>query len=469
MKLRIFIVLVAAVVIAAGIPVPFSFADDYISAAEYGEYIRTQWDTLYADGVMLGTDGRAFEYVASNGGLVEEEASSVTVRGWVVCTNEFKQFGYVIEGRDPVFSDAFTAETEQAVWDVAAEDMCDHAGRFEITADVSDISETTGIVFLIKFKTDETVSIPLAGSEYVGFDFRNPAKASAGEDDPSKDDPDEPTGAVHAEPIYIRFDDDLKTDEFFVYGTQKSLIGGIEYDYDKKCCVISVLGGEDPNVTFPFGAIAQEDGYEYFEPVSADEYKAMLIISRFDHDTVLSTGEELKGTFYFKTDSTAGEYSETRNMHYTYEKTDGLQYVIVDFSKVRAFKGELDDCRFDMFVKTDSDCEYELYYVGFFDTLKSAEEFAAKYRESGDSILPTPQPTKEPTPSPEVIPTSEATETPEATVAPEPDGTECVSTPEQGSSGKGCGGAVFSAAFIPAAAAAAVLVTKKKRTHRAGH
>ena len=434
-----------------------SFAEEYVELSEYGEYIRAHWDTIYADGDMLGSDGQAYEYVAQHGGVVEAEASLVTVRGWVVCACEFEGFGYMIEGRKPVFSDDFSRVPEDAIWDVAAEDLCEYAGRFEITADVSGIEKLTNVVFLIKFKTGEIVSIPVSGSDHVGFDFLNPAKQPAEEKDPD--------AGEAKEPIYIRFDDDFKSDEFFAYAGARNLIQDQEFDYDKKCYVISILGGEDPNIGLPFGNMASDSGFEFFDTVSADDYKALLIISRFDYDTILSTGEAVKGTFYFRTDSTPGEYSETRNMHYTYEKTDELQYVIIDFSKTRAFKGELQDCRFDMFEKTDSDCAYELYYLGFFDTPESAKEFAQSYRENGDSILPTPAPTPEPTPTPEATEAPEVTDPPETAEASE--ATDAPGDPEQtkapGGSGKGCGGAVSSAAFVFAAAAAALALSKTKR------
>jgi len=261
----------------------------------------------------------------------------------------------------------------------------------------------------------------------------------------------------------VRFNDMDVVDEFFMYSGNNSHVADIGFDEEKNCAVISCMGGPDPNVLLPFLEVARDDTLDFFDgDISTSDYKSLLIIGRFDYDTIMEDDKDVGGTFYFATDEYAG-FNEGKNLQYYYEKGDGLQYVILDFANHKQWKGSVADCRFDFFMTTDNDCEYELYLLAFFQDAAKAEEFVAAYKENGDSILPTPEPTPEPTATPEATeapdvsepPEEEATAVPEETAAPE-------ATDKPSGSKKGCGGFIAAAPVCAVMIASAFVLRKKK-------
>ncbi|MBP5312772.1 MAG: hypothetical protein J6112_08075, partial [Clostridia bacterium] len=350
-----------------------------------------------------------------------------------------------------VFKDEFKIEAEEGVKKVAEEKEVDYYARFEITVNVSELKGTNELTFLVK-NGDGVYTIYTDSNIEVSLDFLQEGT----EEEPTAT-PD--TGAKN-EPVLVRFNDSDAAEEFFLYSTNNSHVNAIDFDEDKQCVVIKCSAGEDPNLLFPFGSLAL-DGNLGFDYYNTEDYKAMVIIGRFDYDSVMfDPATKVSGTFYFTTDEDS-TFSETKNLKYQYDRSDELQYIVLNFAKSRFWKGSITDCRFDFFERTEQDCEYEIYFFGLFENVDEANSFVAAYKEGGDSVLPTPEPTPEPTPTPEVTAAPEVTEAPAVTDAPK--ATDATKATEEPAQNKGCGGFV---AAIPAGVltlAAALALNKKKR------
>ncbi len=450
-----------AILLALMFVFPFAalsaFAGEEVQeGTDYYGTMRAHFDTIKADGVTVGEDGFAFNYLLDHSGILEIKADELTLRGWVVSDVEIEEIGYTIDDGDPVFNSEFKIEPEQGVYDHGKTTYgTDFAIRFAVTIDVSQMKGYKHITLVVK-NEDGIYKMYSDFNMNIELDFLQEGTEEAG----ATPAPEEP---AEKSPLYVRFDNDDKVDNFFLYASNNNRVTNYEYDEDKNCCVIYSSAGPDPNIFFPFGALALDGSLGVFEDeISAAEYKAIVIIGRFDYASVLSDPDKkVGGTFYYQTDVNTG-YDEMKNLQYYYEKTDDLQYVLLDFTKLRQWKGIVNDCRFDFFMTTDEDTEYELYYVGFFTDVASANSFISSYKESGDAVFPTPEPT--PTPKPTDVPTdtpdvTEAPNTPETSEAPAEDPTQ---KPSDGD--KGCGGFV---AALPAgfmvAIAVPVLAKKKER------
>lgn len=434
--------------------VPAMASGSVTNGSEYDGVLTGHWDALVIDGeTEVGSGVQIMSYMVNNDFLLEEKANTLTIRGWAACDQEIEAFGYQINDDEPVFKAEFAVETEQPVFDAAEGVGASSAGRFVIDVDVSGLKGRNKIAAVIK-TPGGNYSISLVTNFDLEFDF-----LQEGTDTEATPTPE--AGENTPKPIIVRFDSFDKTDDFFAYSTGNSLVPEIDYDEDKNCAVFTVTGGPDPNVKLPVGLISMDEDLGFFGPVSAADYKAIVLVGRFDYDSILNDPEKaVIGTFYFTTDEST-EFSESKNVIYNYEKSDELQYVIVDLSRNKLWKGEAGDCRFDFFATTDNDCTYEFYLFGFFANKSAAESFVNEYKAGGDSILPTPEPTPEPTATPEATEAPEVTDAPEATEEPETETAEpeATSEPEK----KGCGGVI---AVIPAIAvvlAGAVISAVKKK------
>ena len=419
---------------------------------EYVGALTGHWDSLLCDGEQVGDGVQIQSYMVQNGFEIEAEASVLTVRGWAMCDAEVNSFGYQINNNPPVFKDEFSTDTEPGVYEAGAMVGADYGGRFIVDIDVSEVKGRSSISVLVN-TADGIYSVSLVTGFDLEFDFVQ--KGTESEPTPT------PEAVAASEPVIVRFNSYEEVEDFFLFSNNNSHVVSIDYDEDKNCAVFDVSAGLDPNVRLPFGQIAYDDSYR-LGSIDASSYKALLLIGSFDYDTILLSDEDIIGSFYYATDESK-EYLESKNIIYTYERTDDLQFVVLDFSKSRYWTGNVDDCRFDFFAKTDNDCTYNLYLLGFFADANEANAFAESYKASGDSILPTPEPTPTPTNTPEATesaPTdgeaAQPTENPTANATEKPASNE-------GSKKKGCGGTVASIPALALALSAAVILRKKKR------
>ncbi len=452
-----------ALAIAASMLAVLSFAAEIKTPEEYALDIYGHWDSLFVDGEDIAAGG-AIKWIIDHDGNVEVHASRFMVRGWLASSYKIEQFGYVINDAEPVFSDTYTAEAEQAVYDAAAQYELDYATRYEISFDTAGLPSEFLVKFVVKLDNGEIVELPSPNIDGVEFYYSDP---EAQHDEPTatpEGQSEEPTPASALENKSIdeiRFNSYEKVEDFFMYSPNNAHVGAIEYDEEKNCCVMSIMAGEDPNVVLPFGQLLLDTDVDYFSNISADTCKAAVFIASLDYDNVLNSDQKVEGTFYYQSEG-GSTYSESKNLHYNYEETDAIQCIILNFERARTWKGEIQDCRFDMVWGCDNDIEYNLYYFGFFASVADAEEFVALYKEKGDDAMkkepetPTPAPaTATPEPLATDVPATEAPKTDNPTEAP---------ATEKPAEKKGCGsvigGTVF--AFASMLTAAFVLAKRKK-------
>ncbi len=453
-----------ALAIAASMLAVLSFAAEIKTPEEYSLDLYGHWDSLMIDGEDI-TDGGAIKWIIDHNGSVEVHASHFMARGWVASSYKIEQFGYVINDGEPVLSDKFITEAEQPVHDAAKERELDYATRYEISFDTAGLPGEFLVKFVVKLENGDIVELPSPNIDGVEFFYSDPEAKHVEPTATPEGQGEEATPASSLENKSIdeiRFNSYEKVDDFFMYSTNNAHIGAIEYDEEKNCCVISVMAGEDPNVVLPFGQLLLDTDVEYFSNISADTCKAAVFIASFDYGSVLNSDQKVEGTFYYQSDG-GSTYSESRNLHYNYEETDAIQCIILNFERARTWKGDIQDCRFDMVWACDNDIDYNLYYFGFFASVADAEEFVALYKEKGDDAMkkepetPTPAPaTATPEPAATDVPATEAPKTDAPTEAP---------ATEKPAEKKGCGsliggGSVF--AFTSMLTAALVLAKRKK-------
>ncbi len=431
-----------------------AFAEDAEIEDEYYGIMFARWDTLKVDGKVMGTDGQALQYLYSVSGILEAKAETVTVRGWMFCDVEIEGFGYQINDGQPVMKQEFTVEAEQPIRDEAKRNGVDYSERYEINVDVSEMKGMNHLKFLVKLE-GTLYELCVENSFLFEFDFHQEGT----EIDPT------PTPAAIEEgndPIYIRFNDYDIVEEFFMYATNNNQVKKLEYDDEKNCCVITTSGGNDPNVVLPFYQNSLDDSLSCSMQISADIYKHVVIIGRFDYNSVLLDDNPVMGTFYY-TNNEFTDWQEMRNEKYYYEKTDGLQYIKLNFTGNRYYKGQLYDCRFDFFEKAERETSYELYAVCFFANEQDANAFIENYKSNGDAAIPAA------TPAPETQATERPSETekPSETVNVEntPSPTEKPSTEKASDSGKrgGCGGVITGLSSAALLTAVSAFVIRKKR------
>jgi hypothetical protein len=297
------------------------------------------------------------------------------------------------------------------------------------------------------------------------FETEEDAKNYAGPDHSVERTP-EPTADlsnVDSEPYgLLVFDSDADMFYDFFGGQSKNQIEDVYFDSEKKCWSIDVAAGGDPFIEFGFGTlIASED----MDSVSADDYKIIQLGVRVN--TAEGAGS---GSMYYQTDIHGG-YSEAQNVLYNYAKSDNIQCVNIDFNKAGNWKGEVANCRYDLFTSCKENTTVDLYYIAFFADKASADAFAAKFSENGMAALPTaaPTPTKAPTAVPTEVPVTAAptdapavTENAPATDAPKTTGEKTTDDTTK-SGNKWLVPVIVVAAVVLAAVVAGVIVLSKKK------
>ena len=261
--------------------------------------------------------------------------------------------------------------------------------------------------------------------------------------------------------LVFNSDDDMFY-EFFS-DTGRNQIEDAYFDSDKGCWCIDILAGGDPFIEMGFATLIANDD---IEAVSADDCKILQL------GVKVNTAEGAKsGSMYFQT-SEHGGYSEAQNILYNYVTTDELQCVDVDFTKAKAWTGEVANCRFDAFTSCKEDTTVEIYYLAFFSNKTAADAFAAQIAEKGLDALPKPDPTptKAPTqapteaPDPTAVPATDApnaTDEPQATDAPKT--TDAPEKDNKSGGNKWIVPVIVVAAVVVCAAVVAAIVMKKKK------
>ena len=166
---------------------------------------------------------------------------------------------------------------------------------------------------------------------------------------------------------------------------------------------VNIVPGEDPFIEMMFGALTESKA---ISPVPCSKYKVMQIALKTN-----TAGTSGTGTLYFQTDVFSG-YGETKNIHYKYYASEGLQFLNVDFTPAKLWEGNVANCRFDMFENVTADTELDIYYIAFFADREAADEFAEKYTEWSEKggTFPAEFPVK-PTAAPTAVPTEKPLET----------------------------------------------------------
>ncbi len=104
---------------------------------------KEQREDVFAPGAAYSWNGIA--------NVSNYETESIKVRGWVgFFAEDIGQFGYQIDGGEPVMSDAFTLDTEQPVLDAAMSAGARSASRYKVTVPIRDLSGEHTITILAK-------------------------------------------------------------------------------------------------------------------------------------------------------------------------------------------------------------------------------------------------------------------------------------------------------------------------------
>ena len=211
-----------------------------------------------------------------------------------------------------------------------------------------------------------------------------------------------------------------------------SQIDAAYYDKNSGSFKLELQAGSDPFIEMMFGTLTERKA---IEPVPCSDYKVLQIAVKADVTKTSRTG-----TLYFQTDAFSG-YGETKNAHYDYIESAGIQILNIDFSGQKLWEGNVANCRFDMFEDVMDAMTVDVYYVAFFADAEAADTFAAAYlawdANGGEfpAEVATAAPTKEPTAAPEATPVPAGTDAPAVSVsAPAPAATS-------GGNGSGSGDA----------------------------
>ena len=127
----------------------------YVAKEELPGFIKWSFDTVYVNGNMLNGDGNYEDKMNAIGSLVPVKGTSnaFKIRGWIGFDQEIEQFGYIIDDTDAFYGN-FKAPTEDAILQLAGE----YASRFEITTDLSALSEGDHIVTAVAKLADGTIA-----------------------------------------------------------------------------------------------------------------------------------------------------------------------------------------------------------------------------------------------------------------------------------------------------------------------
>ena len=381
-----------------------------------GDTLYGCWDSIVLDGQFIHEDGKAIEYCEDNDHLVVGPCNMLEVRGWMVCTQQISAFGYMIDDGQPVLSEDFFWQTEDAVVEIGASLGCDYASRFHIVVDTSEITGAHKITFLIQVEDGSVVTMVANSRCEVLVNYSADGSALPATPEPTE----EPSGQDSVGPVFLCTSDSLMDGEFF--DAVKNNIDEAYFDAERGCYVLAVNGEQDPYIYFPFGTLSMiDDSYT----VDCEIYRYLQIGVRFNAPAMGESGQ-----FFFQTD----EYTnivEQRSFVFKWQMTDEKQYVNINLGKSKYWKGVMIDSRLDPINLPLAGGDFEVYYMAFFTSESAAKEFGDKWLETGalDVPTPAPKPTKAPTEVPTEAPTPvPATEAPGVTDAP-------VTEPTKASSG----------------------------------
>lgn len=105
-----------------------------------GKAIDFWFDSISADGVMLCADGKAGEYLTGLKNVIKTNApgyNTLTLAGWVGFDEPITSFGYIIDGKTPVYG-AFAEATESTI--KLSTNGGEYAQRFSIDVPVSSLT-----------------------------------------------------------------------------------------------------------------------------------------------------------------------------------------------------------------------------------------------------------------------------------------------------------------------------------------
>lgn len=165
--------------------------------------------------------------------------------------------------------------------------------------------------------------------------------------------------------------------------------------------VINITAGSDPNMYLH----ASED----VAALSAEEYPVLLLkVKR-------SEGAPLTGQFFFNTTEFSGP-NPAGAVSFPYEDRTDWQMIPVNLGSNTNYIGDIISFRFDPFSLTEADCQVEIEWIAFFQTMDAAKNFNGDFTQfETQTSSPTPE---EGTPSPSATAKATANNTPQSSPSP---------------------------------------------------
>lgn len=449
MKKVLAILLATALVLSALPFVVFAEKAELPSMGEYEGSCYTNLDNVFKDGELMTEDGKGLPFLNENDFVVQTEAQTLGIGGWVAFDTEIKGFGYRIDGGEAVFSEDFIHDAEAAVQAAAATVSCDYSARFFILANVEGLKGDHLIEFLVK-AGNETYTMYVTGLE-LSITYKGPA------DENATPAPEEGETEVQAglPGIFFAFDEEDKYEGLFSGGREVEDIG---WDSENKCELIQVVTSQDPSITVNATLVASDF---FDEDIDLSKYKVLSIGVKLDENH--GTG----GQIYYDTDEDPG-FGEGKVTMINYKNHTDFQAITINYSKVKKWSGILNTFRYDVFGTLNAEeSTVQVYYIAFFETKADADNFAKLFAEKQYEAFPvvatpTPKPTNTPSPTP--------TATPDAQDVPEVQETEApTETAENGQTEEkkesGCGSIIGGGLALTAltALAGTVLAVKRKK------
>ncbi|MBR7062503.1 MAG: hypothetical protein IKI42_05655 [Clostridia bacterium] len=397
MKRKISVLLVAALILTM-FAIPAKADSEVLEFDEFGSTLIVLWDSILLDGKPAKEDPVTY---LEDYGAVGGPREKIGARGWAASNSmDIAAFGYCIDDGEPVISEEFKVNTEDAVIAAAQSAGCSYVSRYHIVWDVTGVEGNHTIDFLIQFEDGTIVKMTTNTAVPVSYEYSADGSAVNATPEPTAE-PDPDTLDNAPGPILRLNDEDAYADFF---GALRNQIEEAYIDADKGCGVLSLDVVGDPYIVLMFTSLDQ-DG----EPleVDTDKYKIIQLGVRIDP----AAGD--RGQFYFQT-SENSNFDEPKDLVFDYARTDQLQYVNINAANNKKWTGTLSDSRLDPYSACSVANEYELYYIAFFTNEKAANEFGDKWLAEGDAAIPTsaPTPTKAPTPEPTATPETVVTDAP---------------------------------------------------------
>lgn len=157
--------------------------------------------------------------------------------------------------------------------------------------------------------------------------------------------------------------------------------------------VIDITAGLDPNMNIQ----ASEEA----STLSAEEYPVLLLkVKR-------SEGTPLTGQFFFSTTNFAGP-NPAGSVSFPYADTTDWQLIPVNLGNNTNYTGEILSFRYDPFTETEADCQVQIEWIAFFQSMEAAKNFDENATDPDPENPSTPTPTEAPTKKPETSETPKA-------------------------------------------------------------